>query len=179
MLALTPILFGVQQAVEGFVWLSLINEYFAFLTKPMAIIFLMFALMLWPLWSALSMFFVEQNRYRKQLLMIVIMFSCLLAIYAIYPLFLSPVNASIAQHSILYIFYEPPLCIYWIFALCYALATIGPLFVSSLQGTKIAGSLIIIVFFIAYYIKQATFGSVWCFFAALISALVLLLLPQK
>src|SRR5262249_46083611 len=53
LLAVTPVLFGVQQVSEGLVWVGLRGEEAA-LVRPASLFFLFFALALWPFWMPLA-----------------------------------------------------------------------------------------------------------------------------
>lgn len=48
--AAIPVIFAIQQFVEGFVWLSLTQESWAEWTRLSTFSFLFFAEVLWPMW---------------------------------------------------------------------------------------------------------------------------------
>ena len=61
MFALVPFFFGVQQIVEGFVWLSLdYNK--PDLLKAYSVAFVFFSHFFWPFWIPLCAYFVAKNR---------------------------------------------------------------------------------------------------------------------
>jgi len=179
LLATIPILFGIQQYAEGFVWLSLSTEFFASYGFIARTLFLSFAIIIWPVVSGLALYLIEPNRKHKQILLIPISIGCIIALYGIYPIFMQPTQATIVDHSILYIFYEPPFYLYSVYSICYLISTIAPLFISTVTGMRQAAVALSLAGLFAFLFKKATFGSIWCFFAAFLSLLILLLLPRN
>src|SRR5579884_1476267 len=69
--AAVPLLFAAQQAAEGVVWLTIGSAHAARSAgvQPIAVdAFLAFALIVWPVWSPLSLRLIERNAARKKLL---------------------------------------------------------------------------------------------------------------
>lgn len=66
LLAAVPMLFSLQQFVEGLLWLSLKNhsEY----TLPLTYIFLFFALLLWPIYVPIMALVMEPKKIRRRIL---------------------------------------------------------------------------------------------------------------
>ncbi|MFT5723307.1 MAG: hypothetical protein ACI9JN_000416 [Bacteroidia bacterium] len=54
-LACIPLFFGIQQLSEGFVWLSLLYERFAYLEGISSSGFIVFAWIVWPTWVPYAM----------------------------------------------------------------------------------------------------------------------------
>lgn len=179
LLSLMPFLFAIQQATEGTLWLALTKDQFSFLASAASIIFLFFALILWPIWPSLALLTVEPKAQQKKLLMAWSGMGICLAIYNFYILFFHPVSATIVQDSIFYNFHTPFPNLYNFYLACYTTLVAGPFFISSLRFTKVVGLAIITSLFLAFIIKEATFGSVWCFFAALLSTLILFVLHKN
>src|SRR3546814_519520 len=63
-LALVPLLFGVQQFAEGFLWLSLRNDLPTVRTSA-TYIFSMFSHVWWPIFVPLAILLVEHDRRRR------------------------------------------------------------------------------------------------------------------
>jgi heme A synthase len=63
-LAVIPLLFGIQQLCEGWVWVGLAISSHA-LTIAGATAFLFFALLVWPVWIPLSTLFTERSRNKQ------------------------------------------------------------------------------------------------------------------
>jgi len=170
-----PGIFAIQQFTEGFVWLSLTNESYAGWSQSATFWFLFFAQVYWPAWIPLAMVLVEKDRWRRQILFSLLGLGLVLSSYSIYSLLAYPIHARVWEYHIQYWIDTPP---YWttFVLLVYGLVTVAPTFFSSVPrmwwlGITIAGS---------YFISLALFPhhivSVWCYFAAIISVLVILVL---
>lgn|SRR3990167_1122014 len=171
MFSLIPFLFGIQQACEGIVWLTL-NTPDSFLHKAAAFLFLIFAITVWPIWIPISIFCFEKG-IRKILLFILSIIGALVAIYVSYFMMKNGVTVMPMENSIFYNIgdvdpFSPKLDI-----IIYCLPTILPFLITKMPYAKLAGLTILGSLLIAYYFKYETFGSVWCFFAAILSIFVL------
>jgi Family of unknown function (DUF6629) len=58
----------------------------------------------------------------------------------------------------------------------YLISTVGSLFISSIRNIYIAGILLVILCIVARFFYAEVFGSLWCFFAAVASCLVIIIL---
>jgi hypothetical protein len=67
-LAATPLIFGIQQFCEGFVWMGLEHHDHG-MVKTASIAFLFFAMAFWPTWIPIGALVLEPNR-RKRLIFI-------------------------------------------------------------------------------------------------------------
>ncbi|MEX2485354.1 MAG: DUF6629 family protein [Brumimicrobium sp.] len=167
-----PLLFALQQIAEGFLWLALSNPDFAFLNEFMTYAFLFFAQVLWPIWVPFSILKFEKPSKRKLFSKILVGLGFLIAALLGYMLIVYPVSSEVVSCHISYIQkYPMNLLVYG--GTLYILTTIGPtFFVSSKRmwtlGVAIAISYVATEFFYSEYVV-----SVWCFFAAITSALVL------
>lgn len=67
-LAMTPLLFGLQQLNEGLIWITHTQEHTTTLTRAMPYSFLFFSLLLWPVWisSVLWPTLPKNNTWRKK-----------------------------------------------------------------------------------------------------------------
>ena len=61
-----PLFFGVQQFVEGFLWLAIPHPEYMMVQKIGAYLFLVLAEVLWPLIIPLSILFMEENAGKKR-----------------------------------------------------------------------------------------------------------------
>lgn len=69
--ALTPMLFAIQQFVEGIVWVALSNpesEFAAMWLSKTVYAFLVFAWVIWPVFIPFFMMKLEENPQRKKIL---------------------------------------------------------------------------------------------------------------
>lgn len=166
-----PLLFALQQACEGVVWLTIDNPT-TFIHHLATYLFIVFAAIIWPVWMPLSLLLLETGK-RKKILMALEVLGIGVATFIVYKLI---TEVLIAQHikSSLYYYianielFEPRLQI-----LLYTIPVVGPFFITKMPYAKVGGIMGIGSLMVAYVIKYETFGSVWCFFAALLSVFVL------
>jgi hypothetical protein len=170
--AAIPIVFGVQQIAEGFVWLALQSPGHDLILKVATYIFLLAAVVVWPTMLPLSILLMTKPK-PKQISVLNLFLAVGIAVSVSYGigLLLFAVTAQISNFHILYSM-DTPRSLNMVGSIAYLLATIPILFVT--KSTKIFLFGIIIV--IAYAATQIFFRdylvSVWCFFAALASVMI-------
>lgn len=170
MLTVFPLFFGLQQALEGLVWVTMgLNS-----SQPLhqfgILGFLGFALIIWPSWAPWSIFYIEPNKGRKKILYALGVTGLCVSITALWILSKADVKAYSAGYSLGYSISHFQR--YWssnFEFLAYVVPTLIPFFVSSLKPIKTIGCLIFAGMVIAQVMNQEASISVWCFFAALIS----------
>lgn len=177
LIAAIPLVFGIQQALEGFVWIVLQrNDTTSLLYSFSVYGFLFFAAIWWPLYIPITLWYIESNSQNKKLLLYPIAAGVLVVAVASLNLALGGLYAEIIDHHIVYQSYTQfPYSnfLYYLGLLNYLIATAGALFISTIPHTWIMGLLVIGAFATAHLWYYYAFGSVWCFFAALCSALIL------
>ena len=169
-LAHIPTLFAIQQAFEGFVWLSFSQNSFFIMLQPFAgYAYLFFALIFWPLWIPLSCYLLEKKPKKIMWLFLFSLPAVALASFLITALPCG-MTVSIACFNIVYKFtsWENNLS-YYVYSASYLLATTLPLLLSSHRFMWLLGTTLAIFYAISYYYYYHAFLSVWCFFAALLS----------
>lgn len=169
--ALIPLLFGFQQLVEGILWLTLRSNKYDYLQNIAIYTFLITALVIWPTMIPLSMWFIEEVKRRKTILIVLILIGGTLTLFYGYCLIFYNVSARIQDFHIQYIDTFPVIPVRIAFVL-YFIATIAPLFVSSVKRMWLFGVLITISCVITGIFFAQYLTSVWCFFAALISVVI-------
>ncbi len=168
-LAAIPLLFGVQQISEGFLWVSL-RHGMPNLASWSMYIFTAFSHVIWPILIPFAILLVETKRWRKSALRIFLGLGLAVGFYLLYFLITLPMTAQIYHNSIFYDtrhFY-----IYGVLAL-YLLATCVSGLFSRHWCINVFGVLAFVLAVIAYEVSVKTFVSVWCFYAAVLSLLVL------
>ncbi len=173
-LAVVPILFGLQQISEGFVWLGLERDE-ADLTRTASLVFLLFALAIWPFWFPMQAGLMERQRNRRWILVVLSVLSIgwYFALYL--PILRDPsglLETRILNHSITYDYPEHPLY-RWIspglLRIVY-MATVALPFVIGTEsfgrGPGVVLGLSAVVSILAF---DYAFVSVWCFFAAVLA----------
>jgi hypothetical protein len=166
-----PLLFGIQQIAEGFVWLALTDPINAHFQTIGTYAFLTMARIIWPTMIPLCVLLMEEeiNNRRKQAMLLAMGLS--VSLYYMYCLVFLNVIPSIEGHHIRYISDFPESLAVPVF-IVYFIAGITPFFVSSIRRTRLLGMLMFVsclvtaVFFVQYL------TSVWCFFAAIASVVV-------
>jgi hypothetical protein len=166
-LALIPLLFAVQQFSEGILWLTLqTGNTQTTLTYLADSLFKIFAFLVWPIWIPLSLFALEKSGWRKNVLFLFLCAGILLAFFhLVHFLTHDPMTTRIVNNSIQYRQNEGP-------AWLYASIVLIPCFLSRVKYVWLFGLLGVISWAAAQIFYQATFTSVWCFFAALISVMI-------
>lgn len=187
-LATTPFFFGLQQACEGFVWITLNNgDTTSILHMISTYIFLFFASAWWPLWMPFILYIAETSPKRKKLLQIIMYIGATTAIILFIGWPLQTTGAHIIDHHIDYPVPNYPFgitntliaqVVSWLISLSYCIAVIIPFFISSIAYAWILGIIIAAELLTAYLFYLIAFPSVWCFFAA-ISSMLLYLIIRK
>lgn len=176
-LALVPVLFGFQQGVEGIIWLTLGGNMSA-LTIASAYVYLMFSHVLWPIWMPLAIMMIEPDRQRRQWLAAVGVVGIATSSYLAYLIFSVPINLAIVNQSLAYgITYSGSG--QYLLMLGYFLATCASGLFSSHRLINIFGLMVALTGIAAYNFYSTSFISVWCFFAAIASILILIYLNSK
>ena len=173
--ALYPLIFGIQQAVEGVLWL-LLDTANDELIRIVALSFVFFSHLFWLFWIPFSCYMIEAGG-RKQLLYLFMLFGGMfgLSMYMPVLLFADWLMVSLIHHSISYelrlIFdgFVPRPLVRGV----YVLIILMPLLLSSQRYIRYFGMIISMSVMVAVLLFEQTFISVWCFFAAFLSLYIL------
>lgn len=161
--AAIPVLFAVQQLIEGLVWITLGQ---GLVTESFAYGFLFFAFLLWPVYIPLAVWAHEPNPRRKCLLRYLIFFGSMGSFYLLVMLFTQTLGVELAGNSLCYkldaSFQVPGIILY----VC---VTIGALLLSTSRLIQWFGALTLLSASVAWFFYEQAFTSVWCFFAAVLS----------
>ncbi len=168
-----PLIFAIQQAAEGALWLAFTHKYLFFLQPFATGTFLFFAFILWPIWIPLSIasFNTSKNKVRQAMLFFCFLFGLGIALYFIYVFLAYDTKVFIENHHIVY---DIPLTLSQIIpaAAFYALATIVPFFVIRNYYLYALGVLLALSYIVSWIFYTHAFISIWCFFAAILSIVV-------
>ena len=167
-LALVPLLFGIQQLIEGVLWVSLHRDLPALQTVA-TFIYSMFSHVLWPIFVPFAILMVETSRWRKRALGVFQALGLAVGLYLLYFLLRFPITAHIQGRSITY---ESPHLYIVAVIVIYLLATCVSGLFSKHRCINAFGVLAFILAVAAYQVSVKTFVSVWCFYAAILSLLV-------
>lgn len=164
LLAFIPLFFGIQQSIEGFQWLALNRGDASYL---LAYAFLFFGFLLWPVYVPLALFMADKSR--RKILRWFIGLGGVVALLYFIGLIVNPLTVSILNKSVCYKIAIPT---GYIASGLYFISVFGALMVSSKKYFRWMGVVILITAVVAEVFFLLTFASVWCFFAAIVSALV-------
>ncbi|QEM02570.1 hypothetical protein DIU31_003200 [Mucilaginibacter rubeus] len=178
MFAAIPLIFAVQQASEGLVWLALLHPGYSLWLKPATYTFLTFAQVIWPSWVPCSILLLETDKPRKKILYIVSGLGLLVSFYLAYRLMTQPIHAAIAGMHIFYSLGDMNSALHDS-AVLYFIATVIPPFISSVKKMWLFGLSIGIAYSITHLFFEDYELSVWCFFAAIISIVVFIVLFRR
>ncbi len=163
-IAIVPLLFAVQQFMEGVQWLS---DKPSTVSTVMAHAFLAFAF-LWPAYIPFSIFLIEPRPFRKKILSVLLGLGIAVSGFLLFRLIKNSITVSVVQNHIEYFINLP-----WTWGLIpYTLAAAGSCLVSSYRMILWLGIGVLISFAASLIFYIYSFGSVWCFFSAILSLLV-------
>jgi hypothetical protein len=142
--------------------------------------FLGIALVVWPVWCPLALQRAERNAARRRILTALIWFGAAVATAAAFLLSRSQPVAVVVEHSIRYDRAGSSTAIRdSLVLLAYALSTIVPFLVSTTQLARTVGLSIVLSLTVTALIERNAFTSVWCFFAAMLSVLILVAVRRE
>lgn len=177
--AAIPFVFGVQQVSEGFVWVSLQDPDPNPAVKAVSItFFLIAAVLVWPTVVPLSMLLMERERKRRILLWVLTGLGIAVSLAHVVGMLTYTVTARIDGLHILYALDSPfPLAVV---TMCgYLIATILPMFASSVKRVKVFGLVIVLSYVVAEIFYREYLVSVWCFFGAAASVVIWWVLKER
>ena len=166
--AMIPLLFGVQQLIEGVIWLTFTHDA-PVLKETMTYAYSVFSHVLWPIYIPLAIGILEVTRWRRQVLAGFEVAGLAVGLTLLYYIVTRPVVAQIISRHIVYDsphFYLVPVIALYVSATCVSA------FFSSHPFVNLFGALSLLSFIAAYVIYARAFVSVWCFFAAILSVLM-------
>jgi hypothetical protein len=175
MFAAIPLIFAAQQASEGVVWLTIHGEAHARLHQVAVIVYLACALVIWPTWLPWSLLWVEKQPSRHRVLAAILGVGALFSACALFVLLRARPIARIVGHSLEYEYAHSgkfPLPL--IYLVAYLVPTVAPLFVSTANLARVIGTMLVLSLGATVLIQRNALTSVWCFFAAILSSLIIL-----
>ena len=168
--AAIPLLFAVQQLIEGVIWLTFSDEATQ-LNSVMTHVYSFFSHVLWPIYVPLAVLLMEPGGWRRRVLIAFVAAGAAVGAYLLYVLVAFPVvSRPTGQH----IEYDSPHFFAAATMTLYLLSTALSPLLSTHRMVVVFGSLSLLSFGAAYAFYATWFISVWCFFAALLSAVVYL-----
>jgi hypothetical protein len=175
MLAVVPLMFAAQQVTEGIVWLTIGDLRHQPMNLAAVAMFLLFALVVWPLWVPLSLLKAERKPGRRRALAVLVCCGAAVAIYAAIDLLRGRPTAHVAGHSIAYSYgTHAPALVLALYLPAYVIPSVVPFFVSSVSKAKTMGVVLALALAATILLQRQALASVWCFFAAILSVFIVL-----
>ena len=169
--AAIPLLFAVQQLSEGVVWLTFSHDA-PRLNVVMTYLYSFFSHVLWPAYLPVAVLLiepVESPQRRRRMLFALVAAGLAVGAYLLYVLAAFPVVSRPTSQHIEYVsphFFEAAVMT------LYLLSTTASPMLSAHRAVQVFGVLALLSFAGVYFFYATWFISVWCFFAALLSAVV-------
>jgi len=165
-LSLIPIIFALHQFIEGILWLIHLHV-LSVQFKPVAIYSYVFiAWILWPVYVPFAVYRTETHRVRRRIILLCQFIGVFISLTFLVTSIQHPIDISIEGHSFSYTMpaYE------WSLA-PYLLSVSIPFLISSKKGLVLFGVALTLSCIGALIMAtSSTFPSVWCFYAAILSA---------
>ena len=168
--AAIPLLFAIQQLSEGVIWLTF--RYDApQLNVAMTYFYSFFSHVLWPIYVPVAVLLIEPLRWRRTVLLGFVAAGLAAGLFLLQILLTFPVVSRPTGQHMEYV--SPHFFAATVMTLYLLAATVSPMF-STYRLVKVFGVLALLSFAAAYGFYATWFISVWCFFAALLSAVIYL-----
>jgi hypothetical protein len=165
--AAIPLFFGIQQLLEGMIWLSFGNELLP--KAELTFTYSLFSHVLWPIFVPFAVGLLETEPTRKKILIAIQIIGLGVGLYLFYFLVEFPITSRVLGKHIVY---DSPHFYITEVMVAYLIATCMSSMVSSDRIIQLFGALSLITFVAAYAIHVETMVSVWCFFAAVMSLVI-------
>ncbi|WP_353227379.1 DUF6629 family protein [Novosphingobium sp.] len=167
--AAVPLLFAVHQLSEGFVWLGLEGRIGTIALDHMAFLFMTYAQGVLPLLMPVAVVLMEPAGWRRRAIMLLVAIGAVVCVWDLVGLVGWPSRAFVECHSIAY---RNPVTGNFAISLLYILATCGALLLSTHRVVRWYGLLNVIGLTVVEIVREYTFASVWCFYAATLSVML-------
>ena len=167
--ALIPGVFGVQQLIEGALWLTFPDRA-PLANSVLTLAYSFFSHVLWPIYVPIAVLLLEPERWRRKALGGIAFAGAAVGLYLLYFLITEPIVSQVVDNHIRYV--SPHFYVAAVISL-YVVATCLSSFLSSCGTIRLFGVATFIALLAAYAFYAFWFISVWCFFAAILSVIVL------
>ncbi|MFY0615291.1 MAG: hypothetical protein JXQ99_27430 [Hyphomicrobiaceae bacterium] len=169
-LAAAPLIFAIQQSVEGMLWLRLPEGPDGSASVVLTYTFLVFAMVFWPLYGPVAIMAVEHDPLRRRFQTVCLVAGTIAAIYLGWRLLTFSHIGLIEKNHIQY---RADSSVPRVVFLLYLLATGGAAIASSDWTVRLFGMVVFLGLAVSYLFYWEALTSVWCFFAAAGSFIIL------
>ena len=165
-----PLLFGVHQLVEGFVWLGLRGEVSAGLGDAAKETYIFYAHAVLPVIVPFGFMLLEPDRRRSRWMWPLVCLGLLLGAYLLWQVSAYPVGAQEDARCIDYTTHTPNDAL---IGLLYVIATCGPAMISSRRYLRSFGLVSLAGVIVTALVRVDELTSLWCLYVAMVSVLIL------
>ncbi len=171
LLAAAPLCFAGQQAIEGLLWVRLAHGPSP-ATSALTYAFLLIAQVFWPVYAPTAAMLCETDARRRRVMGLCLALGAATSLWLLRGLMTEPHRAVLACDHIVYDVAENSPAGLALGA-AYLCAVGLPLLVSSFPSLRTLGGVILAGAVVSYVFYFAAFQSVWCYFAAAASVVIL------
>ncbi len=165
-----PLLFGIHQLVEGFVWLGLRGQVSTGLGDAAKEAYIVYAHAVLPMIVPFGLMALEPDDRRSHWMWPLVCLGLILGIYLLWQVTAYPVGAQQEARCIDYTTHTPNDVV---IGLLYVVATCGPALISSRRHLRWFGFLSLIGVIATALVRVDELTSLWCLYVALVSVLIL------
>lgn len=171
LLAVVPFLFAIQQVTEGVLWLTFDGKASLFWQTAATYFFLLVANVVWPTLVPMAVRSGERNHQRRHFLSALLVLGVGTSLAHGWALAANLAVASVTGGHIAYQIQTPWSA--WVVAkVAYPIVVVLPPLLASNSALRVAGVAVLVSLIVARVAYLETAPSVWCFFAAIVSGLV-------
>lgn len=178
LLSSIPLMLSVQQFLEGILWISFLNPEYSVWGKSATYGFLIFAQIVWPFFIPFSIMLMEKEQKRRKILLFLTIIGSVQALILGYGMLMYAVSSEILHSHIRYNLDFPP-ANRWFGGVLYIIATGVSPFISSIRRLRFVGIIVLCSYLFTRVLYGQNVISVWCYFAALISFVILVVTLQS
>ena len=165
-----PLLFGVHQLVEGFVWLGLRGQVSSGIGDAAKQIYIVYAHAILPMIVPLGFALLEPNRSRSRLMWPLVCVGLILGTYLLWQVTAYPVGAQEQARCIDYTTHTPNDIL---IGILYVAVTCGPALLSSRRYLRWFGLVSLVGVIAVAFVRADELTSLWCVYVAFVSVLIL------
>ena len=167
--ASVPILFAIQQFIEGVLWLLLPHVGTTPATQGLTQVYAFFIGVIWPIMIPLGILLIEPGLIRRRLMMAVLAIGVIVALGTFGIIVRYGVGVQVVNQCLVY---TNPVGGGLLIRSAYVIATCAAYFLSSHASVRWIGVAMVAGFGVAFTFYRLNWPSVWCFFAAIVSMLI-------
>ena len=164
-----PLLFGIHQLVEGFVWLGLRGEVSPGLGNAAKEAYIVYAHAVLPAIVPIGFMLLEPERRRSRIMMGMAGVGVLLGVYLLWQVTAYPVGAHEEARCIDYTTHTPNDAL---IGLLYVAVTCGPALISSRRYLRWFGLISLVGVIVTAVVRVDELTSLWCVYVAIVSVLI-------